>query len=207
MAAPSVRIRQWLSGSPKSDTHGSETQSLMNHENTGSPHDYFSIRKPGTASSTENEVATEDGYASSSEGAGLSPNLRRYRDSRRSRSDEDLQPTTLEAADEVELHLARYRDRVLSRSVVLLFSVSFALLLVSGLLILTGRHKLRLEVDAGATIGSVASLFCACMGLGALFARQYTPGWLYTFAVWAAFDASCLLNGMLLVIVVTSSGI
>ncbi len=115
--------------------------------------------------------------------------------------------SALEEADEEDLRIARYRDRVLSRSVVLFFALSFALLLMAGLLVTTGRHKLRLEVDAGATVGSVASLFCACMGLGALFARRYTPSWLYVLAVWAAFLASTVLNGMLLIIIVRSSGI
>ena len=213
MAVPSVRIRQWLGGSQKSGSHASETQSLLNNESAGSPHDYFSIRKPGTASSTENEneAGTEDGYASSSEGQGVSPGLRRHFGGRGLRPRVNALPTALEDTaatdDDVDLYLARYRDRVLSRSVVLFFTVSFALLVMSGALVLTGRHKLRLEVDAGATVGSVASLFCACMGLGALFARRFPRGWLYTLAVWAAFAAACLLNGMLLVIVVRSSGI
>ncbi|KAI1485677.1 hypothetical protein F5X96DRAFT_690203 [Biscogniauxia mediterranea] len=123
--------------------------------------------------------------------------------------------------------MARYRDKVLARSVVFAFAAAFVLLLISGMLMATGRHRLRLEVDAGVTVGCVASLFCACMGLGAMLYRSsssnhhrliVTPtahgttttaphGYMYTLAVWAAFVTVCALNGMLLVLVVGSTGL
>ncbi|KAK7755948.1 hypothetical protein SLS62_001890 [Diatrype stigma] len=218
MAAPSSRIRRWLkgtgAGAESLPTSTSDTQSLLHHG--GSPRDYFSIRKPRPGSSTDNEGTEDgDGYVSSSaEDAATPAGLRKYerRGQRASNSTGFL--STLEEADDGQqqqqgalTRMAEYRDRVLARSVVLFFALSFALLLVSGVLVATGRHKLRLEVDAGATVGSVASLFCACMGLGALFARPFPPNWLYALAVWAAFAAAASLNGMLLVIVVRSTGI
>lgn len=212
MAAPSSRIRRWLKGAGTGAGEGSlptstsDTQSLLHHDPAGSPRDYFSIRKPRPGSSTDNEGTEDgDGYASSAEDV-TPAGLRKYE----RRGGGFL--STLEEADgggdeQGALRMAEYRDRVLARSVVLFFALSFALLLVSGVLVATGRHKLRLEVDAGATVGSVASLFCACMGLGALFARPFPPNWLYALAVWAAFAAATLLNGMLLIIVVRSTGI
>ncbi|KAI0019327.1 hypothetical protein F4780DRAFT_449659 [Xylariomycetidae sp. FL0641] len=113
--------------------------------------------------------------------------------------------------DEGDYKLALYRERVLRRGVVLAFGLAFALLVVSGLLATSGRRKLRLQVDAGVTVGSAASLFCACLGLGAMLYRRYPPGgavcYCYALAVWAAFLAVCALNGMLLVLVVGSNGI
>lgn len=208
MSAPRSRIRGWLKGTREpTAANGSDTQSLLNPSSqAGSPRDYFSIRKPRPGSSTDND-GTEDEYASSAEDA-TPAGLRKYeRRGTATKNSNNGFLSTLEEADEQDLRMAHYRDRILARSIILFFILSFALLLVSGVLIATGRHKLRLEVDAGATVGSVASLFCACMGLGALFARPFAPNWLYTLAVWAAFMASTFLNGMLLIIVVRSTGI
>ncbi|RYP66085.1 hypothetical protein DL771_007976 [Monosporascus sp. 5C6A] len=218
VTAPSIRIRDWLRGSRRTTAVTSpETQSLLDHRGDGgSSRDYFATRKPGiTASlSTENEGTTEDEYASSSEETGPSSHYQNHGNNKI----QNWYPADPEAAaygiddddGDQELELARYRDRMLGRAVMLAFAASFALLAVSGVLVATGRHRLRLEVDAGAAAGSVASLSCACLGLGALFARRHGHGehegggtrWLYALAVWAAFVAAALLNAMLLVIVV-----
>uniref|UniRef100_A0A0D2XRR4 SPX domain-containing protein n=1 Tax=Fusarium oxysporum (strain Fo5176) TaxID=660025 RepID=A0A0D2XRR4_FUSOF len=81
-----------------------------------------------------------------------------------------------------------HREKTLFWGTVSSFAVSFLLFLVAGTLIYTGRHKLRAEVDAGVTIGVVASLFTACSAL-----------------VWTTFVTSCVLNGMLLILVVRNS--
>ncbi|KAM5352337.1 hypothetical protein ACJ41O_005060 [Fusarium nematophilum] len=96
----------------------------------------------------------------------------------------------------------RYREKTLFWGSVCCFAVSFLLLLIAGTLIMTGRHKLRVEVDAGATIGVVASLFSACSALGMTLYRRDPLSLSYQSVVWAAFIASCLLNGMLLILVV-----
>lgn len=206
MSGPTVRIREWLKSTRSPLPNGSDTQSLLHSDQTGSPRDYFSIRKPRSGSPTDNE-GTEEEYASSEDAALSGPHHRSGDRPPRSDAVDSGFLSALEEADQQDLRMAHYRDSILARSIVLFYAASFALLLVSGLLVTTGRHKLRLEVDAGATVGSVASLFCACMGLGALFARRFIPTWLYSLAVWAAFAASTLLNGMLLIIVVRSSGI
>lgn len=96
---------------------------------------------------------------------------------------------------------------MLTRAVIVAFIAAFVLLGISGLLVMTGRRRLRLEVDAGAAVGSVASLFCACMGLGAMLYRHYPVSHLYCLAVWVTFITVCILNGILLVLVAGSSGI
>ncbi|KAI1085051.1 hypothetical protein F5B20DRAFT_129172 [Whalleya microplaca] len=111
------------------------------------------------------------------------------------------------AASAHDYKMARYRDRILTRSVVLAFAAAFVLLVISGVLISTGRHRLRLEVDAGVTVGCVASLFCGCMGLGAMLYRHFPVSHMYRLAVWAAFAAVVVLNAMLLVLVVGSNGL
>jgi hypothetical protein len=100
-----------------------------------------------------------------------------------------------------EQKVQRYRENVLMWATLGCFVASFALLGVAGVLILTGKHKLRIEVDAGVTVGVMASLFCAGSGLGMTLYRQDVLSVLYRLMVSSAFVASCILNGMLLVLV------
>ncbi|ROT41401.1 hypothetical protein SODALDRAFT_273124 [Sodiomyces alkalinus F11] len=99
---------------------------------------------------------------------------------------------------------ARYRERALAWGTLGSFAASFVLLAVAGVLIATGRHRLRVEVDAGVTVGAVASLFCACLALGMALYRNDRLGLVYQFAVWIGFTTACVLNGTLLVLVVSN---
>ena len=98
--------------------------------------------------------------------------------------------------------LARYRERVLSWATWSAFGVAYLLMGIAALLIMTGRHKMRLEVDAGVTLAIMASLGAACAGLGMSFSRQERVPWVATLGVWAGFVAACVMNGVLLVMVV-----
>ncbi|KAJ6436254.1 reverse transcriptase [Purpureocillium lavendulum] len=100
-----------------------------------------------------------------------------------------------------EQRAIRYRERALLWGTVGSFIASFVLLGIAGILTSTGKRKLRVEVDAGVTVGIVVSLFCACTGLGLTLYSQDRLSLVYRLIVWAAFVASCLLNGMLLVLV------
>jgi hypothetical protein len=104
-----------------------------------------------------------------------------------------------------EQHLVRSRERVLLWGTWVCFVASFALMGIAAILIKTGRHKMRLEVDAGVTLGIMASLGAACAGLGLTFSRQDQLGWVNVLAVWTTFMAACILNGILLVLVVGNS--
>ncbi|KAK0644504.1 hypothetical protein B0T16DRAFT_356412 [Cercophora newfieldiana] len=104
-----------------------------------------------------------------------------------------------------EQHLARYRERVLFWGTWVAFAASFLMMGIAAVLIKTGRHKMRLEVDAGVTLGIMASLGAACAGLGMTFSRQDRIWWVSVVAVWVLFMAACVLNGILLVLVVGNS--
>ncbi|KAI0473276.1 hypothetical protein GGR56DRAFT_608776 [Xylariaceae sp. FL0804] len=246
-AAPVNRVRHWLGRyqthrrgqQRRAHSHSAgtarESQPLVNHlhnpsdgngdgdgddDTVFSPADYFSINRHAAAAATEADATTEDdnntGYVSSSSERPYvsSPyNYRYHPDYHHHHTD---------------ARLARYRDRVLTRSVALAFAAAFVLLGVSGALVATGRRRMRVEVDAAAAVGAVASLLCACVGLGAMLHRQYPPSlspslpssssqpphhhvpgcscW-YAMAVWSAFVAACALDGMLLVLVVGNSGV
>lgn len=96
----------------------------------------------------------------------------------------------------------RYRERVFFWGAIGSLVASYLLLAIAGILISTGRHKLRIEVDAGVTVGVVASLCSACSALVMTMSRQDPLPLSYRLTVWTSFVVSCLLNGMLLILVV-----
>ncbi|KAI0134387.1 hypothetical protein BJ170DRAFT_679280 [Xylariales sp. AK1849] len=179
---PVEKLRSLFSRSSSKDA---ERQSLLN--GTSRPQiDYFSVRP---SSSTTDNDATEDEDTASSTDYPAYGYAAHY--------------AALPSVEEQRME--RFREAVLHRSLVLFYLVAIVLLVVAGVLVATGRHKLRLEVDAGVTLAVVASLFTGCMGLGAMLYRQDKLSVMYQLAVWMTFIATCMLNGMLLVLVVGSS--
>ncbi|KAH8671314.1 hypothetical protein BX600DRAFT_245148 [Xylariales sp. PMI_506] len=179
LGAPVKKLRGLFSSSSNGDI-ASEHQSLLHGAAVQQP-DYFAIRQ--SAQTTDNE-ATEDEDASSVDFPfyGYS--------------------THYAALPSVEQQrVARYKEIVLHRSMVLSYLISIVLLVVASVLIATGRHKLRLEVDAGVCLAVVVSLFAGCTGFGSMMYRQDKLGLMYQVTVWFTFVAICLLNAMLLVLV------
>ena len=145
------------------------------------------FRRGGYASTAINSDTEEEGYASSSDlpARGFSAHY---------------------AFPSIgDQKMLRYREHVLFWATLGSFLVSFLILAISGVLIVTGRHKLRVEVDAAVTVGVLMSLLCGCMGLALTLYRRAPLSLLYRLVVWATFVASCLLNGMLLVLVVSNA--
>lgn len=101
----------------------------------------------------------------------------------------------------------RYREKMLFRTCIANYSAAFILLLISGVLVTTGRHRLRVEVDAGAITGVVASLFFGVMGFACMLGRSDTIGWLHWTCVVATLITICILNGMLLVLIAGNNGL
>ena len=98
--------------------------------------------------------------------------------------------------------MARSREKALFWSTIGGFSASIVLIGVVTILLLAGRRRLRAEVEAGATVGVIASLTCACAAVGASMVRRVPQGLANSLAVWVTFIVVCLLNGMLLVLIV-----
>lgn len=96
----------------------------------------------------------------------------------------------------------RYRENVLFWATIGCYGASFSFLAISSVLISTGRHKLRVEVDAAVTVGVALGLLCACSALGMSLYRRDPLTVSYRIMIWSTFVAACLLNGMLLVLVV-----
>jgi hypothetical protein len=97
--------------------------------------------------------------------------------------------------------MARYRERALLWATWGCFGVAFVLMGIAAVLIATGRHKMRLEVDAGVTLGIMTSLGLACAGLCMTGSKQDPVGVCGRLAVWAAFAGVCVVDGVLLVLV------
>lgn len=97
--------------------------------------------------------------------------------------------------------ISRYRDTMLLRGTIGCFAAALVLLGVASILISTGKHKRRVEVDAGVIMGVVASLGFACAALGMSMARQSNARIASQVAVWVSFAAICCLNGAVLVLV------
>jgi len=102
---------------------------------------------------------------------------------------------------------SRSREQFLFRGAIASFVAAFVLLLIASTLVATGRRKLLAEVDAGALVGIVTSLFFAALGLVMALNITESIGWLYRSCVSVTFVAVCLLNGMLLVLVVENGGL
>ena len=97
--------------------------------------------------------------------------------------------------------LAKNRERLLFRGTIASFMAAFLLLFIAALLAVTGRHRLRVEVDAGVIVGIVASLLFATLGFTAMLCRRTPLGILHVTCVSASFLTICILSGFLLVLV------
>ena len=100
-----------------------------------------------------------------------------------------------------EQSVARYRESVYFFGTVGSFVGSFVLIIVAGILLSTGRHKARLEVDAGAMVGIAASLMSSFAGLGMFLLRRDMLSIWHKAAVWTVFFTTCFLNVILLILV------
>lgn len=111
----------------------------------------------------------------------------------------------LPSINDQRIHM--YKDRVMFLATSGLFAMSFLLLGIAAVLILTGKHKMRVEVDAGATLGAVVSLGCACTALALTMARWDSLSGVNRAVVSVTFSTVCVLNGMLLVLVMGNSAL
>ena len=106
-----------------------------------------------------------------------------------------------------EQRIAKYRDTMLVRGTWGCYAVACVLMGIAAVLVSTGRHKKRLEVDAGVTMGIMTSLGLACAAICMSGSREEKVSWLARLAAMGMFAAICLVNGILLVLVVRNGAI
>ena len=97
------------------------------------------------------------------------------------------------------------RNKLLFYGQIVSFVAALVLFLVASLLVATGKHKLRVEVDLGATIGTISSVVFLTLGLVLMMYQRETLGWLHQSIVVVVFTGLCILNLMLLVLVLENS--
>jgi hypothetical protein len=100
-----------------------------------------------------------------------------------------------------------HRESLLFQGTIWSFVASCLLLLIATILVTTGRHRLRVEVDAGVTVGVVASLFFATLGLSVMLCRWNRCGLIQRTLVGLTFLGVCIGSGMLLVLVMGNTGL
>ncbi|KAG9234377.1 hypothetical protein BJ875DRAFT_15688 [Amylocarpus encephaloides] len=103
--------------------------------------------------------------------------------------------------------LTRDQEIMLLQVCIGCFGAAFLILLVASILVTTGRHRLRLQVDAGVITGVVASLFFAVLGIACMLYRTDRLSWFHRICVVSTFITVCILNGILLVIVAENTGL
>lgn len=96
--------------------------------------------------------------------------------------------------------LSRYRARILLRATAACLVAAALFAAVAAVLLSAGRRKRQAQVDAGAGVGVVASVFAGCGAVGMDLVRG--GGWWWRGVVWVVAGAVLVADGMLLVLVV-----
>lgn len=79
--------------------------------------------------------------------------------------------------------LSRFQEQTLLFTMIACFFFSALSEAASTLLLATGRHRLRTEVDLGALLGALLGLFLASGGLVSMACRNEKLGWVHRIAV------------------------
>lgn len=101
--------------------------------------------------------------------------------------------------------LVQERKKLVIRGTVGAFVASILLMAVAGILVVTGRHKLRVEVDAGVFTGVAASLFFATMAFAGMLYEHDRIGAAYRWGVILTFVVICVLNSFIMTMVMSDT--
>ncbi|KAG6359322.1 hypothetical protein INS49_012843 [Diaporthe citri] len=213
IAAPFSKARSWVK------VRGRERQSLLGRQSSGAsygatdsnnspPQDgYFAshaARQLQSSGSDSHTAVATDGEDDADADLDLEADIG-YASSEEFPAGYETHWATLPSVS--DQRMAMYKDRVMFMVTSGLYAMSFLLLGISTVLMLTGRHKLRVEVDAGVTIGSVVSMGCACTALALTTARWDLLGVGNKVVVSVTFATICVLNGMLLILVMGNTAL
>jgi hypothetical protein len=90
--------------------------------------------------------------------------------------------------------LSREREQLIFRAQNASLVASTLLMSISGILVATGKLRLRIEVDAGVITGVVSSLFFAVLGFSSILYHAEQLGWLYRTCYICIFAVVCVAN-------------
>jgi heme/copper-type cytochrome/quinol oxidase subunit 4 len=169
---PMEKVKGWFS--PPS-TPGEQRPLIGNGNRTNGPNGYFTEH-------TETDI-DDDAYASSSDfPAGYATHY-----------------ATFPSVNDQKF--TRERDKLLLQGTIGAFVASVFLTLIAGILVATGKHKLRVEVDAGVFAGVASSLFFATLGFAAMLYEIDRVGSIHCFVVSLVFGVICVVNSCIMVLV------
>lgn len=104
-------------------------------------------------------------------------------------------------------HIAQYQhvhpslENTLFRTYAGCYAIAFILLIISTILQTAGRHRAKVEVDAGVIVGVVAALGSAIVGISLMISREERLSWLHRAVGGIAFLVVCIGSGWLLAVV------
>jgi hypothetical protein len=93
------------------------------------------------------------------------------------------------------------REITLFRTYVGCYAIALILLIMSAILKATGRHRAKVEVDAGVIVGVIAALCSAIIGMSLMISREERLSWLHRGIGGSTFLAVCIGSGWLLAVV------
>jgi VTC domain len=86
-------------------------------------------------------------------------------------------------------HVHPSHETALFRTYVGCYGIAFVLLIMSAILKATGRHRARVEVDAGIVVGVIGALGSAIIGISLMMSREEKLSWMH----WALGVSACLV--------------
>jgi VTC domain len=89
----------------------------------------------------------------------------------------------------------------LFRTYVGCYAIAFILLTMSAILKATGRHKAKVQVDAGVIVGVIAALCSAIIGMSLMISREERLSWFHRALGGSTFLVVCIGSGWLLAVV------
>jgi hypothetical protein len=95
----------------------------------------------------------------------------------------------------------RERRKLVFRGIIAAFAASIILVAVAGILVATGKHRLRVEVDAGVFVGVAASLFFATLAFAGMLYEIERIGTLPRLVVIFTFAVICVVNSVIMMVV------
>lgn len=210
ITAPFTKARSWVKArKPERQAllsrHSSDTTTYGTAGSLEGGHngDYFTIPTGRRVSSAGNDSNTA--VETDAEEDLLEADIGGYSSSEEFPAGYEAHYATLPSINDQRITL--YKDRVMFLATSGLFAMSFLLLGIATVLVITGRHKLRAEVDAAATLGSVVSIGCGCVALALTMARWEALGVVNRAVVVVTLCTVCVLNGLLLVLVMGNTAL
>ncbi|KAH6842542.1 SPX domain-containing protein [Chaetomium sp. MPI-CAGE-AT-0009] len=220
---PITKLTAWISFHPESDFPTTDlerdpllpTHTTATYGSTTTPSEpsYFNSPPGGTNTNITDTDLDDDRTSSSRQGSNRHSRRGSVGRGYMSSSDDHMMFPSGYSAHYAALpsiedqRVLRYRERVLRWGTWACYGTAFVLMGIAAVLIVAGRQKMRLEVDAGVILGIMASLGLACGGLCMTSSRTDKLGLVGRMAVWSAFVLVCVADGVLLVLLMGNARI